>query len=90
MEGQIEAAALPHGMKRHNEPVLLTEGGRGDGVGEAVVGVEGFLTRKDFVRRKDRRKDRLRKDRKRLAAVLLLDGVLSGVPIVLGVSGSAG
>ena len=89
MEGQIEAAALPHGMKRHNEPVLLTEGGRGDGVGEAVVGVEGFLTRKDFVRRKDRRKDRLRKDRKRLAAVLL-DGVLSGVPIVLGVSGSAG
>ena len=37
-----------------------------------VVGVE-FLTRKDFVRRNDRRKDRLRKERKMLAALAALE-----------------
>lgn len=55
------------------------------GAGVGVVGV-GVLTRNDLVRRNDRRSDRLRNERKMLAAVD--DPCLVGVPIAdAGVTG---
>lgn len=40
--------------------------------GALTTGVDGFLTRNDFVLRKDRRKDRRLNDRKMLAALAAL------------------
>ena len=55
-----------------------------------VVGVVGFLTRKDLVRRNDRRRDRLRKERNMLAAVDEALPCLVALPVPVGVPICAG
>ena len=55
------------------------------------VPADGFLTRNDLVRRKERRSERRRKERKMLAAVDdALPLLLTGVTMALGVTGSTG
>ena len=55
-----------------------------------MVGVVGFLTRKDLVRRNDRRRDRLRKERNMLAAVDEALPCLVALPVPVGVPICAG